>query len=141
MEIKRLLKSNGVVLFVPAWQCRPWAAEGYAVRPYSDFGLKGKLIKASIPIRDSIMWRSVFILPKRLYYLKFAFGYKYIDIRHKKLKPNYGVFWTPDSDACNHIDPHDAILWVASHGFECLSHPMHLSGFLVCSDALVFRKK
>lgn len=44
-ELARILKPGGLVLFMPAWQCRPWAAEGYEVRPYSDFGLKGKLIK------------------------------------------------------------------------------------------------
>jgi len=110
LEIKRLLKPGGVVLFAPAWQCRPWAAQGYAVRPFSDFGLKGKLIKASIPIRDSILWRSMFIFPKRVFrHLMFLFGYRFLEIRYKKLKPNYEEYWTSDSDACNHIDPHDAL--------------------------------
>ncbi|MGC8604704.1 MAG: class I SAM-dependent methyltransferase [Desulfomonilaceae bacterium] len=34
LEIKRLLKPSGVLLFAPAWQCRPWAADGFDVRPY-----------------------------------------------------------------------------------------------------------
>lgn len=33
LEIKRLLRPGGVLMFSPAWQCRPWAAEGYTVRP------------------------------------------------------------------------------------------------------------
>lgn len=141
LEIKRLLKPGGVVLFAPAWQCRAWAADGYAVRPYSDFGWKGKLIKASIPIRNSIIWRSLFIFPKRFVrHLLFLLGYRFKEIRYRKLKANYDIYWTSDSDACNSIDPHDAILWFLSHGFECLSHPTHLSAFFVRTGALIFRK-
>ena len=38
----------GYVYLNPAWACVPWAADGYEARPYSDFGITGKLIKASI---------------------------------------------------------------------------------------------
>ena len=141
LEVKRLLKPGGVVLFAPAWQCRPWAAEGYAVRPYRDFGMKGKLIKASIPLRNSVLWRSLFIFPKRMFrHLAFITGYRYERSRYNKLKANYEVFWTSDSDACNSIDPHDAILWFLGHGFACLSHPSHLSAFLVRTGGIIFRK-
>src|SRR5262249_3708533 len=52
-EIRRVVANGGYVLLRPAWNCDPWAAEGYEVRPYGDFGIFGKLIKASIPIRVS----------------------------------------------------------------------------------------
>lgn len=142
LEIERLLKPGGLVFFAPAWQCRPWAAQGYAVRPYGDLDWKGKLIKASIPIRDSILWRSIHIFPKRfLRHLRFLMGYRYEEIQYRKLDPNYEVYWTSDSDACNSIDPHDAILWFLNHGFECLSHPSHLKALFVRTGILVFRKK
>lgn len=142
LEIKRLLKPGGVLLFAPAWQCRPWAADGFAVRPYSDFGLKGKLIKALIPIRNSVMWRGLSVFPLRLYHhLRFWLGHRYSEICYKKLSPNYEVFWTSDSDACNHIDPHDAIMWFESNGFDCLSHPLHVRSFCVRTGPLVFRKR
>ncbi|WP_216904164.1 class I SAM-dependent methyltransferase [Synechococcus sp. CCY 9618] len=141
LEIKRLLKPRGVVFFAPAWQCRPWAAEGYEVRPFSDFGLEGRLIKASIPFRNSLIWRSLLVFPKRLWrHCSFFCGKRYHQIRYRKLIPNYDRFWTSDSDACNHIDPHDAILWFESHGFTCLSHPLHARALLVRTGALVFRK-
>jgi SAM-dependent methyltransferase len=141
LEIKRLLKPSGIVLFKPAWQCRPWAAQGYGVRPYRDFNWKGKLIKASIPIRNSILWRSLFILPKRMVrHVLFLLGYKFIKIRYRKLKANYDIFWESDSDACNWIDPHDAILWFLSHNFECLSHKKLFSMLFVRTGALIFRK-
>jgi len=141
LEIGRLLKPGGVVFFAPAWQCRPWAADGYAVRPYSDFGWKGKLIKASIPLRNSVLWRSLFVFPKRLIrQILFHLGYRFDQIRYRKLKANYETYWVSDSDACNSIDPHDAILWFQSHGFECISHPTLLKRFFVRNGILVFRR-
>jgi len=140
-ELKRVLKPGGVVYFAPAWQCRPWASEGYAVRQFSDFAIKGKLIKASIPLRDSVLWRSFFIFIKRIFYhLSFLFGKKYYKLIYKKLNANYDIFWTSDSDACNSIDPHDAILWFESNDFKCLSHPLHLKAFFVRAGALIFQK-
>jgi SAM-dependent methyltransferase len=141
VELNRVLKPGGVVFFAPAWQCRPWAAEGHAARPYRDFGLKGKLVKALIPLRDSVGWRSLFIFPKRIYrHLSFIVGKRYKKIIYKKLKPNYNRYWTSDSDACNSIDPHDAILWFESNGFKCLSHPMNIRSFLVRNGILIFEK-
>jgi SAM-dependent methyltransferase len=142
LEIKRLIKPRGVVFFAPAWQCRSWAAYGYAVRSYSDLNWKGKLIKASIPIRNSVLWRSIFIFPKRLVrHLLFFMGHRFTEIRYRKLKVNYETYWTSDSDACNSIDPYDAILWFLTHGFECLSHPTHFSAFFVRTGPLIFRRK
>ena len=141
LEIYRLLKPGGVVFFAPAWQCRPWAADGYAVRPYSDFDLYGKFIKASIPLRDGVLWRSMFIFPKRLVrHVQYAVGYKFKEIRYRKLKANYETYWTSDSDACNSIDPHDAVLWFLSHGFECVSRPSHAKILFVRTGSLIFRK-
>ncbi len=141
LEINRLLKPGGVVFFAPAWQCRSWEADGYAVRPYTDLSPMGKLIKASIPLRDNLVWRSLFIFPKRVIrHLMFLCGYRFLEIRYRKLKANYDIYWTSDSDACNAIDPHDAILWFLSHEFKCLSHPGGLSAFLVRTGPLVFMK-
>jgi SAM-dependent methyltransferase len=141
LEIKRLLKPGGVIFFCPAWYCPSWLAEGYSVRPYRDFNWKGKLIKASIPLRKSIIWRSIFVFPKRfIRHLLFLFGFKYMNIHYKKLKANYETYWVSDADACNSIDPHDALLWFLSHGFVCLSHPSHLSMFFVRNGPLILKK-
>tara|TARA_R110002049_G_scaffold72490_2_gene187217 strand:- start:254076 stop:254909 length:834 start_codon:yes stop_codon:yes gene_type:complete len=141
-EIVRMLKPGGVLLFFPAWQCRTWAADGYQVRPYSDFRWKGKLIKASIPIRDSLLWRSFAIFPKRIYrHAKFLMGRRPKNLQYKKIRPNYETFWISDGDACNSIDPHDAILWFETYGLQCVSHPMHAQAFFVRTGGLVFRKQ
>jgi SAM-dependent methyltransferase len=142
MEINRLLKPGGMLYFAPAWQCRPWAASGYSVRPYSDFHTRGKLIKLLIPLRNNRIWRGIFLIPKRIFFhIRFFLGKRYSIIRYKQLVPNYEKYWTTDSDACNHIDPHDAILWFVSNGFDCVSHPLHWRALTVSSGALVFKKK
>ncbi len=140
-ELHRLLKPGGVILFGPAWQCRPWAADGYTVRPFRDFGLWGKLVKLSIPIRNSVIYRSLYVFPKRAFrQLLFLCGNRHTQLKYRKIKPNYEIYWTSDSDACNSIDPHDAILWFESNGFTCLSHPLHGPTFFVRTGAIVLRK-
>lgn len=141
LEIKRLTKKGGFVLFSPAWQSRPWASDGYEVRPYSDFKLKGKVIKFLIPLRNSVIWRSMFVFPKRIFRsLSFLLGHRFKTIKYKKLQANYETYWVPDSDACNSIDPHDAILWFESNGFTCISHPKYLKSLLVRNGAIIFEK-
>lgn len=140
-ELKRILKPGGNLLFFPAWQCRSWAAKGYEVRPYSDFDLFGKVIKASIPLRNSILFRSLYIFPKRaVRSISFILGKRYKRIKYKTLIPNYDFFWASDSDACNSIDPHDAILWFCSNGFICKSHPTFFQAFFVRTGAVEFFK-
>ena len=130
LQIKRLLKPGGVLLFAPAWQCRPWAADGYAVRPFGDFDWRGKLIKASIPIRDNFVWRSLCLFPGRIRrHLQFLGGRASDEIEYKKLEANYDIYWTIDADACNSLDPHAAIIWFLKHGFRCLSQPTNLRVF------------
>lgn len=140
-EIKRLLKPGGVVFFAPAWFCRSWAADGYAVRAYSDFNLRGKIIKALIPIRNSIFFRALHVFPTRvLRHIGYFFGRRNQSIKYKKLKPNWDYRWVADSDACNSIDPYDAIIWFEQNGFKCISHPLHFKALFVPSSPLILKK-
>jgi len=108
-EIKRLLRPGGIVIFRPAWCCRPWAADGYPVRPYSDFGFLGKLNKMLIPLRNSLPWRITFLLPKRVYrHLQYLMGKRFEQLQFRKLKGFSDTYWMSDCDAVNDIDPHDA---------------------------------
>lgn len=140
LEMRRVLRPGAVLFFAPAWQCRPWAADGYPVRPYSDFDLKGKLIKASIPVRNSIAFRSSYIFPRRVARLGAwkATG-RPLNFRCGTLKPNYEKFWVSDSDAVNSMDPYEAILWFRSRGDEILHPSTPMSQFLVRNGHLIVR--
>jgi SAM-dependent methyltransferase len=139
-EMRRVLRDGGILLLAPAWQCRPWAAAGLAVRPYRELPLRLRLEKAMIPVRDSVLYRALFILPRRLVRLLcHCLRRRPTSFRYRVLRPNYERFWCSDSDAVNHMDPYEAILWFTSRGDECLSHTTALRRFLVRTGCLVFR--
>jgi len=139
-EMRRVLRPNGYLYIHAAWYCRPWAAEGYAVRPFRDFGLKGKLIKISIPLRGSIPFRALYVLPIRLLRLSSAaLGRKSTAFRYNELRPNYKHLWVPDSDAVNSMDPLEVIIWYTSRGDVCLNHRGFLSQFLISKNPIVFQ--
>ena len=139
-EMRRVLKDGGILYLAPAWQCRSWAADGYAVRPYGHFGLKGRLIKMSIPIRESIVYRSLYTFPIRLIRLATHLANKGpTRFRYSALTPNYKHFWASDSDAVNSMDPYEAILWFKSRGDEILNHDTWFSQFFVRSNEIVIQ--
>jgi SAM-dependent methyltransferase len=129
-EMQRVLKPGGFLLLHAAWYCRPWAHEGYPVRPYSDFDWKGKLIKATIPVRNNVLFRSAIVFPRRLVRsIEFIIFGRAFELHFQRLKPNYEKFWMSDSDAAASIDPFEAILWFESQGDKCLSHSTSIQKF------------
>jgi SAM-dependent methyltransferase len=123
-EIRRVVKDKGYVLLRPAWNVDSWASQGYEVRPYSDFGIGGKLIKASIPIRLS-RWYALFHTRqiRILRTLLTALSDKPSHLGYSRLQPNYEKFWVTDSDAAVSLDPYEVYLWFKSRGDECLNCP------------------
>lgn len=141
-EIVRVLRPGGTCLFAPAWHTRPWFADGYQVRPFSDFCFCQKLIKASIPFRDNFLCRYSFVILRRLAHLG---GYLFSSgrptgLKYRKLKANYHVFWQSDSDACNSLDPFDVILWFRSRGFLCHGYTSLAKCLFVRTYALELQK-
>ena len=140
-EMRRVLKTDGLLLLAPAWQCRPWAADGYSVRPYTDFNWRGKLIKLSIPVRDSVVYRSLRIFPSRLFrMLEYFRRRRPTRFRYGRLKANFEIFWMSDSDAVNAMDPFEAYLWFVSRGDRCLNYRSLKAAFLIRTGALAFQK-
>jgi SAM-dependent methyltransferase len=140
-ELRRVIKPGGALFLGPAWNCRSWNAKGYPVRPYSDFDLWGKLVKASIPLRDSGPYKIATRLPGRLrraLEVSIAPG-KPTTLRYGKLTPDWDHFWMADSDAVNAIDPFEAAVWFTSRGDECISHPTLSKQLAIRTGFLVFR--
>ena len=141
-EMRRVLKPGGLLLLAPAWYCTPWAAQGYPVRPYSDFGLKGKLIKATLPLRQSGLLTNMYLYPIR--------GLRLADAKLRRgptsfhywlLKPDYEHYWMPDSDALNSMDAYEGYLWFTSRGDECLNCPGAWDEFVEARTSLILRIK
>jgi SAM-dependent methyltransferase len=135
-EARRVTRDKGVLFLFPAWNCTSWAAEGYEVRPYSDFGTIGKIIKASVPFRSSSLFVTMSILPNRLV-RNFVSHFGPTELRYRRLIPNYDKYWVPDSDAVNSIDRYEAMLWFRSRGDECLN--CEDASLLLSSRPLIIR--
>jgi SAM-dependent methyltransferase len=139
-ELRRVVRDGGLLYVAPAWFCRTWAAEGCAVRPYRDLGWRGKIVKASIPLRDQVAFRLPAVLARRIIRLvRYRQHQVPTPFRFRPVRPSYDVVWTSDSDAVASMDPFEAILWFTSRGDECLSHPWLMKAFCVRTGALVVR--
>lgn len=115
-EMIRVTKGGGIILLHPAWQCPKWLANGYKVRPYSDFSFLGKIYKASIPFRENKTVFKIQLLFKRLAWL---ISYRFFSsekLYYQRLNPNYKTYWQSDSDACNNIDQFATALWFERRG-------------------------
>lgn len=121
-EIRRVVKDNGLLYLAPAWDCTAWAGDGYEVRPYGDFGFWGKVVKASVPVRKSGLFKMASTIPVRV--IRHSFWQvtnKPAALRYQELTPNFDHYWVPDSDAVNSIDSYEAYLWFVSRGDRCLN--------------------
>jgi hypothetical protein len=123
---------------LPEWNCAPWLADGYEVRPYSDFGVGGKLIKASIPLRTATLFNFATYLPIRAARTAAA-RLGPTRLHYRRLQPNYEKYWMPDSDAVSSIDSHEALLWFLSRGDECLNCTGSLLHFPFSATPLIIR--
>ena len=121
-ELRRVVKPGGTVFLYVAWDCQPWFADGFDARPYEDFTLAGKLVKASLPLRRNRLFDYAHRIPIRM--LRWAHhsvsgaGTK---LHYRALEPNYKVYWQPDSDAAVSLDAYEAMLWFQSRGDTCLN--------------------
>ena len=119
-ETRRVIRDGGMVFLMAGWNAGSWLADGYEVRPYSDFGIMGKLIKASVPLRSSAPYSAITLIPVRTF-RKFASVFGPTTLRYQQLTPNYEKYWQQDSDAVNSIDIHEGLLWFLSRGDDCLN--------------------
>ena len=120
-EIDRVLKPGGIAYLLPAWHCVQYNCEGIPVRRYGELTLRQRLIKLSLPWRQTRAAKALGSLPARVARrawwsvsrgpARFRFG---------KLRPDYQTFWMSDSDAAARLDAHEGCLFFHSRGYEVL---------------------
>lgn len=141
-EMRRVIKPNGLLLLYPAFMVSPLAAEGYHVRPFRDFGAKGKLIKLSIPIRESRLFWMAYAFPIRaIRRAAFALTGQPMSFHYWPVMPNYDRYWESDSDAVNSLDRYETYLWFKSRGDICLNCGSEMETFQTYGSILIFRVK
>ena len=138
-EIRRVVKPGGVLYLLPAWQCTPWAAQGYEVRPYEDFGFRDTLIKASIPIRTLPEFLFITLVPNRVI-RSAASAWGPTRLRYRRITPNYEEYWMADSDAVNSLDRAEVAMWFESRGDTCLNCEQGWKGYLQADGPLIIKR-
>jgi hypothetical protein len=122
------------------WLCSPLAAGGYRVRPYGDFGLKGKVTKASAVVRGSPLFLASYLFPARaIRRAEYAVRPGPMAFHYWPLEPNYDHYWEPDADAVNSLDAYEMCLWFKSRGDECLNCGSDWDMFRTASLDLIIR--
>ena len=137
-EIRRVAKDGALLYLLPAWDCQPYLADGYNVRPYGDFGFGGKLIKATIPARVT----AHVLARMAIYPVRFAAWKESgqpTTLHYHRLTPNYKTYWGPDADAVNSLDRYEAALWFRSRGDECLNCETGLDALTAADGRLIIR--
>jgi SAM-dependent methyltransferase len=133
-EMRRVVKPGGYILLHVANDVDRYAAQGYRVRPYSDFDFWGKIKKATIPIAESNAFYNFYARQVRLLRsLGSRLGGGPSRLHFIKLDANYEQYWTNDSDACVSVSYHEVARWFSSRGDQCLNCPNEWS--LVFGDA------
>jgi SAM-dependent methyltransferase len=134
LEMRRVVKPGGYILLHVANDVDRYAAQGYRVRPYSDFDIWDKLKKATIPIADSNAFFNLYARQVRLQRsLGSRLGGGPSRLHFIKLDANYEQYWINDSDACISVSYHEVLRWFTSRGDQCLNCPSEWS--LVFGDA------
>jgi hypothetical protein len=123
-----------------AWNCSPWAAGGFDVRPYSDYNWRGKLVKASVPVRQWTLFRLLYGPSTRLIrWAHYSLAGEDTRLRFRALEPNYDIYWEPDSDAAVSLDSFETYLWFRSRGDECLNCAKPREEWLGSRNPLIVR--
>ncbi len=140
VEMRRVLKPGGLLFLKPAWHCRPWNCSGIPVRSYRELTLGQCWVKATLPIRESLLLRAALTVPRRAARLVYRLmSHRRAALSYSRLPANYETFWMVDSDAAVSLDPFDLILWFRDRGDQVLTHPSWPAALLSRSEPLIVR--
>ncbi len=118
-EIARVLKPGGYILHLDAWFCRWWHRYGVVnLKPRNKMTFNEKLIDTGAKITEFKLVRIPPIVIGRFFREIFSSPKNPIELRFKKLQPNYDLHLACDEDAASSIDPLDVIRFYESRGFK-----------------------
>jgi SAM-dependent methyltransferase len=140
-EMVRVLKNGGILFLAPAWRVPPWRPMGFEVKSFKELTLIGKFFKLLLPILNNLWMKGIFWIPFRaLRELRWTLFRKPAKLFYMPFKPNIEEFLLPDSDACNSIDQHEALIWFLSRGFVQPEPANILDRILIRSGPLIISK-
>jgi SAM-dependent methyltransferase len=140
-EIDRVLVTSGIAVLAPAWFCRAWAAQGLPVKAYAGLKWADRVAKASLPIRNCLIFRALRVIPQRLVReIRFALKRGRLGFEYQRLTPNLKEYVYTDCDAFISMDPHSLIAYFRGRGYEIMNAGSFWSRVLIRSVPAVIRK-
>lgn len=139
-EIERVVRVGGVALLAPAWNVRSWAADALPIRSYSELPLGKRLQKLTIPVRNSLFWRGLAAMPRRLWSELRIGANLPVSFFYRRLSPNLTDYTYTDCDAFTSMDSHAGIAFFRSRKWEVLSHPSFLRRLAARHEPVVVRR-
>ncbi len=140
VEMRRVVRPNGIIYLKPAWFCRPWNGRPWHHKQWQQCNPHEKILKSLVKLRNTAASRSVHLLQWRirgaLRRLMRPFG---VPLRFKKLDANHQMPLVIDADAECWLDPLDVIKWFKGHGDICLSHQNLREQWLKTAAAVIVR--
>jgi hypothetical protein len=131
--------SGGYLVLKPAWHCTKYVTELIPVRRYGELNARQKMTKALLPLLRSKPYKFLSRIPWRI--ARRITSRPNNPLRYGRLTPYHGTSWISDADAAASIDCHEGILYYASRGYTCLSHPTAAQQLLAGHDLVVLRKQ
>jgi SAM-dependent methyltransferase len=126
-EIRRVLRPGGMIFLIAAYSVDTWVSQGLHKRSYSDLTIKQKLIKLTIPMRKSSLYRIIVRLSYRLGdMINYLLHRQPTQLRYRELVPNLETYWDYDADAFASIDSYSTALYFLSRGDK----PVYPAGFI-----------
>lgn len=108
-------------------------------RPYSALRTTQKIRKALLPLRNAIVWRALFELPRRVS-REVRAQRGAMEFEYGRLTPNLDEYVGTDSDAFTSMDPRALAIWFTSRGWKVVSHPDLRARMLARHEPVVVRK-
>jgi SAM-dependent methyltransferase len=139
-EIHRCLRPGGRALLYPAWYVRPWTSRALEQRAYADLGLRERLEKASILIRDRNAYRFLRVLPGRLRRELAIARRRQVVVERRRLQPNLDTYLCPDSDAFSSLDPQALASFFVSRGYADERRPNALARIFYAFEPVIVAK-
>ncbi len=140
-EIDRVLKPGGYVIHSDAWNCRWWQCYGIVgIKKNRPLTIKEATIIILAKITEFKLIRLPFIVLKRLYRLTFFSYKKHINLKYKKLNPNYDLHLYSDEDAASSIDPVNVMLFYESRNYKNIPQLTFIQKLFFKHPTLFFQK-
>lgn len=118
-EMRRVVRPGGSIFLCIAYSVAPWISQGLHKRPFSDLTWSQRLVKLTIPLRSSMLYKVTTRLLRRFGLLvEWRLRRRPTRLHTTPLHPNFETYWDYDADACVSIDAYDVALFFLSRGDE-----------------------